>query len=101
MKSFEPVTLEDLQSGRVARISAKQLSKLAGCSEATLARKRWLGTGIAFTKDPESGAVHYMAADVLTYLLRPTHKATVEYGTHQLGNLERARAERAAKRAAL
>lgn len=100
MKAQEFPTLEDLQSGRIARINTHQYASLAGCSASTLERKRWKGRGTPYVKDPDTGAVFYLAADVLQDLLRPTHRSTNEYDTrsqiHRLAVARDVKAKRAA-----
>jgi hypothetical protein len=89
---MKDVTLDDLISGRVARLNTRQYAKLKNCQPCTEERKRSKGLGIPFTKDPITGAVYYMAEDVLAELQAPKHRSTAEYDTApQIDRLARAR----------
>jgi hypothetical protein len=89
------VTIDDLRSGRVARITTRQYARLKGNSVYTPQRERVLGKGIPYQKD-ENGRVWYLAEDVLRDIEgRPLHKSTREYDTQaHLENLRRARLAR-------
>jgi hypothetical protein len=76
----EPVTLDDLRSGRRARINTREFAALRGCQPCTPERERWLGTGIPYSKD-SNGRVWYHAVDVLELLDAPKHRGTHEYDT--------------------
>lgn len=86
MKTSKVVTVDDLRSGRVARINTHQYAALKGNSVYTHQRNRVLGKGIPFQKD-ESGRVWYRAEDVLAELDAPVHRSTREFDTSV--NLER------------
>ncbi len=68
-------TLEDLKTGRVARVSTSQLAVLCGNSIYTHEKNRCEGKGIPFTK--ENGRCWYLAPDVLKVLApEETFKST-------------------------
>jgi hypothetical protein len=74
------VTVDDLRSGKVARINPRQFQRLYGRSIYSQDRDRWQGKGVPFSKD-ENGRVWYAAEDVLSYIDKPKHRSTCEYDT--------------------
>lgn len=76
------VTVEDLQSGRTARINPRQFERITGRSIYSQDRDRWQGKGIPFSKD-QNGRVWYAAEDVLAFLDNPKHRSTCEYDTKE------------------
>lgn len=49
-----------------ARFDQKTVAAVRGCSEATLERDRWAGTGIPFVRDGRS--IRYIKQDILGFL---------------------------------
>lgn len=91
----QPVSIDDLRSGKVWRIDTRQLSRLDGSSPTTHERKRWKGTSpLPFQRD-ENGYVYYLTKDVLAYLDKlgqRIHRSTSEYDTStQVARLAKAR----------
>jgi hypothetical protein len=89
------VTIDDLRSGRRARVTERELSMLIGKSVYTLQRDRWKRKGLPYQKD-ENGRIWYTAVDVLSLLDAPTHKGTNEYATER--NVEHLAKARSAPR---
>lgn len=88
------VTLEDLQSGRRARLNQRETAMLTGRGAASLERDRWKGKGMPFSKD-ENGRVWYAAEDILQYINRPKYKSTSNYPADaNLAKMELARSAR-------
>lgn len=86
------VTIDDLRSGRRARVTETELEQLGIRNRRSSQRDRLFGVGIPFQKDPDTKRVFYLAKDVLAYLDRPTHRSTSEYSTSaHHGRLEKAR----------
>jgi len=87
-----PISMADLESGRICRINESEYAELKGCSRYKPQRDRYLGKGIPFQKD-DNGSVWYLAADVLADLKRPVYQSTNEYDTSSsIENLSKARA---------
>ena len=75
------LTLDDLRSGRVSRLTERQYATLRNCSMSLLQKERVTGRGIRFIRTP-SGRIFYDAADVLAELDEtPRHASTCEYDT--------------------
>lgn len=93
------VTVDDLRSGRRARISQCELIVLDGLSRYTHERDRSKGRSrLPFQKD-DRGRIWYEATDVLAYLAGAKHRSTNEYDTTEhIERLEIARAILAASR---
>ena len=95
-KEVAAVTLDDLRTGKRARISELECEQLIGRGRASLQRDRWKKKGMPFQKD-ENGRVWYAAEDVLSYLDGKKHRSTSEYDTHsQVLRLEKAREQKKA-----
>jgi hypothetical protein len=89
---MQPVTLDDLISGRRARVTTAERARLTGKSVATYQRRRWLGTDIKYQRDTV-GTIWYSATDVLAELDQPSYQSTSEYDTTaQTQKLAKARA---------
>jgi hypothetical protein len=86
------VCLDDLRTGRRARVNETECAQLTGRRRHSLQRDRWLGKGMQFQKD-ENGRIWYDTATVLAYMGTKKHRSTNEYDTStQVERLERARA---------
>lgn len=81
------VTLDDLRTGRRARINEIELEQLGIRRRRSAQRDRWKGKGIPFYRD-QNGRIFYAAEDVLAYIDSPKHRSTNEYNTSaQLASL--------------
>jgi hypothetical protein len=90
-KKEVPITVDDLRTGKRARINEAQCYQITGRKRSSLQRDRWLGKGIPFQAD-ENGRVWYAAEDVLAYLDGEKHRSTSEYDTSsQVARLAKAR----------
>jgi hypothetical protein len=81
--SVGTVRLDDLRSGRRARVNLRECEQLTGRSKASLDKDRVEGRGIPFMKDDENGRIWYSAEAVLAYLAGKQRKSTSEYRTNK------------------
>lgn len=96
MHNMEPITVDDLRTGKRARITEAECAQITGRKRYSLQRDRWLQKGMRYQKD-ENGRIWYSAKEVLTYIDGRKHRSTAEYDTSALVlRLSKAREAKAA-----
>lgn len=90
---------DDVTSGRRPFINEREYAQLKGCSVYKLQRDRYLGKGIPFHKDQDTGRILYSAENILADLQGTVHHSTSEYDT--TSHVKRLSAARKAKQVRL